>query len=385
MKSVSLSKEGEATAAEPQGFGLSSEQLLQLIDTNVADLIAVIDSNRRRVWHNEAYCSTFGYSREELANSDSQIKLHPDDLPLVRDAFEVAVQTGVGQKLQYRMQAKDGSWIHLESSSQVVDLPEHGRSVILVARNITDRIRLEQALKKELSEAASYIRSLLPTPVDKPVLADWKFMPSNSLGGDAFFYDWMDDRYFRFGLLDVCGHGMGAALLSISAMNCLRAATLPDVDFKSPAQVLAATNRAYPMEEHGNRFFTMWYGVYDREDRSLTYGSAGHPGVILVEESGVLQTLEARGGTIGIMPDAEYAEERVTLDPRALVYLFSDGVYELRDTSGNEWPFEEFQALLKPQGDCGEEELERIMQSTREQTGVENFEDDYSMLRLVFR
>jgi serine phosphatase RsbU (regulator of sigma subunit) len=71
--------------------------------------------------------------------------------------------------------------------------------------------------------------------------------------------------------VDVSGHGVGSALLATSVMDVLRTRALPDTDFRDPGAVLTALNAAFQMSDLGNRYFTMWYGVYDRRDRSLAF------------------------------------------------------------------------------------------------------------------
>ena len=73
----------------------------------------------------------------------------------------------------------------------------------------------QRRLAAELAEAADYVASMLPEKLDGVIKTDWKFVSSTSLGGDAFGYHWLDDNHFVMYLLDVCGHGVGAALLSI--------------------------------------------------------------------------------------------------------------------------------------------------------------------------
>src|SRR5436309_2947435 len=109
------------------------------------------------------------------------------------------------------------------------------------------------------------------------VTADWRFIPSSQLGGDAFGYHWPDPDHFAVYLLDVCSHGVGAALLSISVMNVLRSQSLPDADFRNPGEVLSSLNRTFPMERQNNLYFTMWYGVFNRPACQLSYASGGHP------------------------------------------------------------------------------------------------------------
>src|ERR1019366_9594956 len=111
---------------------------------------------------------------------------------------------------------------------------------------------------------------------------EWCFQPSAELGGDAFGYHWLDPDHLAIYLLDVCGHGVGAALLSISVLNALRMHTLPHTHFREPAEVLAALNRSFRMESQNNLFFTMWYGIYRPSKRELAFSSGGHPPALFV-------------------------------------------------------------------------------------------------------
>jgi len=133
-------------------------------------------------------------------------------------------------------------------------------------------------LNQELAEAAQYVKTILPQPITEGVIrTDWRFVPSTSLGGDAFGYHWLDENHFAIYLIDVSGHGVGAALLSVSVMNVLRSQSLPNTDFKDPEQVLEPLNVAFPGEENNDMFFTIWYGVYKKGTRKLIYASGGHP------------------------------------------------------------------------------------------------------------
>ena len=111
--------------------------------------------------------------------------------------------------------------------------------------------------------AGNYVLSLLPPPLSTgTVRADWRFVPSAQLGGDAFGYFWLDPETFVFYLFDVAGHGVGSAMHSATVMNVLRQRALPQVDFADPASVLSSLNHRFQMDGHAGLFFTMWYGVY---------------------------------------------------------------------------------------------------------------------------
>ena len=118
----------------------------------------------------------------------------------------------------------------------------HSKGYInLLQRNEAYQALLESQhrLANEMEQAAHYVRSLLPDKLKKgDIRTDWRFVPSAELGGDSFGYHWLDDDHFAFYLLDVSGHGVGSALLSVSAMNALRSQALPQTDFRVPGQVL---------------------------------------------------------------------------------------------------------------------------------------------------
>jgi sigma-B regulation protein RsbU (phosphoserine phosphatase) len=141
----------------------------------------------------------------------------------------------------------------------------------------------QQVLANDLATAAQYVRSLLPPPQQiDTVAADWRFIPSADLGGDAFGYHKLDDTTVAVYLLDVCGHGVGAALLSVSALNAIRSEALPNTDFHDPGSVLAALNKAFPMERQNDMFFTIWYGVYNTATRRIRWAGGGHPPAVLL-------------------------------------------------------------------------------------------------------
>jgi sigma-B regulation protein RsbU (phosphoserine phosphatase) len=136
-------------------------------------------------------------------------------------------------------------------------------------------LKSQQHLASELAEAAAYVQSQLPAPLEGAVHTDWRFLPSAQLGGDAFDYFWLDDDHFAFYLLDVSSHGVGAALLSISVMNLLRTRALPRTDFRDAAAVLASLNDAFQMDRQNNMFFTFAYGVFDKAHRRLATRAVG--------------------------------------------------------------------------------------------------------------
>lgn len=256
----------------------------------------------------------------------------------------------------------------------------HSKSYI----HLLQRNAAQQLIQEELDQASRYVVSLLPDPLQGEITTKWKFVPCTSLGGDSFGYHWINDQHFAMYLLDVCGHGTGAALLSISAMNVLRSQTL-QVDFTDPAKVLESLNKTFPMEEQNNMFFTMWYGVYDRESSTLCYASGGHPPAVLHTGWGsslVVEELKTQGLVIGGMPDAPFSSATCTVEKGSRLYLFSDGVFELLKPNGEMMELAEFVALLAEK--AGKDDLEQLYQFAKKLSGNGPLADDFSIVRIDF-
>ncbi len=243
----------------------------------------------------------------------------------------------------------------------------------------------ERRLAEDVAQAAKYLRSLLPEPLRRgSVRADWRFIPSAALGGDSFGYHSLDDEHFAFYLLDVCGHGVGAALLSVSALNALRSQSLPQTDFRKPAQVLNALNRAFPMDQQNGKFFTIWYGVYNTKTRRLEHAGGGHPPVLLVSGPGPdqlsVKLLESQGPMIGAVEDLEFQEASHQIDTCAKLFLYSDGIYEIEQPDGKMWPFDDFVKYLGEGAKPGVSDLDRLLTHVRQVGGRDDFVDDFSIV-----
>jgi sigma-B regulation protein RsbU (phosphoserine phosphatase) len=243
----------------------------------------------------------------------------------------------------------------------------------------------QQVLANDLATAAHYVRSLLPPPQQLGgVAADWRFIPSAELGGDAFGYHHLDDTHLAVYLLDVCGHGVGAALLSVSALNAIRSEALPQTDFHDPGSVLAALNKAFPMERQNDMFFTIWYGVYDTANRSLRWAGGGHPPAVLLPPGGGATTLlESDGPLIGAVDGLEFGSSSVSVPPGAQLFVYSDGAFEISRPDGSMWAFDDFLKTLAAPPAAATNRMDALVSHVRQLSGRDDFNDDFSMVELV--
>lgn len=244
----------------------------------------------------------------------------------------------------------------------------------------------KQILETELAEATEYVRSLLPPPMTEPLTINARFLPSRRLGGDCFDYYWLDPDYLAIYLLDTVGHGLGATLPSISVLNLLRSRALDRLNYYQPSDVLSALNDTFQMTYQNYKYFTIWYGVYNRVNRQLIYASAGHPPAVLLSGNPTTQVklLNTPGLPIGMFPDAEYVTGFCNIEEFSTLYIFSDGVYEIPLPNGTIWEFDAFVELLKDCQNNGDCNLDQILNYLLTLNKKNAFNDDLSILQIKF-
>lgn len=250
-----------------------------------------------------------------------------------------------------------------------------------------------ERLATELSDAARYVRSLIPPPIlSGQIRTDWAYTPSSILGGDILGYQWLDDRRFAFYLIDVCGHGVASALLSTSIVSTLRRGEAAGLNLADPAHTLTSLNRLFPMEEHNNRFFTAWYGVYDRVEGQLAYASGGHPPAIRLQRADgttdhLAQSIGEPSYMLGIDPDVSYDARSIPVRPSDALYVFSDGVYETRMPGGHMLERGGLTKLLTHASrgtPSAPARVARVVDEIKDLKGPTEFEDDFTLLEVEF-
>ncbi len=243
-------------------------------------------------------------------------------------------------------------------------------------------------LNNELAEAADYVKFLLPQPLTEgPLTANWRFVPSTTLGGDALGYHWVDEDSFAIYLVDVCGHGVGAALHSVSVLNVLRSENLQNTDFRRPDQVLAGLNAVFPMEYHKDMYFTIWYGVYNRVSHLLTYASGGHHSALLIEDlqgnGAEIRELRTPNLFIGGLAGVDFDRDEVSIKGPARLYVFSDGVFEIMNDNGPCWGFDDLTAYLENSSAGGKSTVDDLWAHVRQIAGSKTLDDDFSVLEIM--
>ncbi|HET7250186.1 MAG TPA: SpoIIE family protein phosphatase [Gemmatimonadales bacterium] len=260
------------------------------------------------------------------------------------------------------------------------------------------RAALESAntrMRRDLDAGARIQRALIPEapPALAGVEIAWVFEPCTELGGDILDVLPLDDGRLALYLLDVSGHGVPAALMSVTLGRMLShmgadSLLLENGDggpprAATPAALARMLNRRFPMDPVTHQYFTLAYGVLDPASRALHYVAAGHPGPAHVSAEGAVRMLDGSGLAIGWVPDSEYEQHTIALAPGERVCFYSDGVIEALDPAGELFGPERLAAALSAtRHERLHDALAHVMSELRAWCGSAGAGDDVSLLAL---
>jgi sigma-B regulation protein RsbU (phosphoserine phosphatase) len=152
--------------------------------------------------------------------------------------------------------------------------------------------------------------------------------------------------------------------------------------------VLEGLNEVYQMEAHHEMFFTIWYGVFNRERRDLIFASGGHPPAIAQtgtsSQTAETVALNLGGLIIGGLPGQKYQKSTLVLAPYARLYIYSDGIYEVSRPEGGMVQLNDFIELVGNLSREGDASPKTIINAMRRIQNKETFEDDVSLLEVEF-
>jgi sigma-B regulation protein RsbU (phosphoserine phosphatase) len=205
-------------------------------------------------------------------------------------------------------------------------------------------------MSRDLKAAARIQESFLPREMPRLAGAEfaWIYQPCDELAGDGLNVVPLGDDQVGLYVLDVSGHGVASALLSVSLSRLLSAASEPSsilirnrdnvdrFEITPPAEVATRLNLLFPFDTATEQFATMVYGVLNTVTGEFRYVSAGHPGPVHLPAGGAPVILESRGFPIGLA-DIPYEERSIHLGPGDRLFLYSDGIPEAIAPDGKQF------------------------------------------------
>jgi serine phosphatase RsbU (regulator of sigma subunit) len=201
--------------------------------------------------------------------------------------------------------------------------------------------------KRGLAMAQKIQSSLVPKvfPETKLLQFSSKYMPMEALGGDLYDVYQISDKVFAIMILDVCGHGVPAALITTMAKISFNTNAKKS---KDPSEVVFNVNNELFDSINGNGdYFTAFYGVIDIEKGKLYYSNAGHNTIFLAHSDGTLDQLENNGPVVGVVRDLPFVSAEHVLKNGDRLVLYTDGVIEARDEQAALYGEERLMDIIK--------------------------------------
>ncbi len=271
----------------------------------------------------------------------------------------------------------------------------HGLSRSLARANL-ELLEKQAKIEEDLAAAAQIQYSLIPgsTPDIANCTFAYRFIPSDLSGGDMFNVHKLDEQHTAIYIIDVSGHGVPAAMVTVSVAQALQphGQTIlkeprqepPYYQLTRPVDVLNKLDQQYPIERF-DKYFTMIYMLLNHQTGKVLYSNAAHPMPALLRESGQIEILEAGGPIISMGDMIPFEHGECTLFPGDRLYLYTDGIVELENK--NEDFFGEdrlYHVLIDSRNLTLDASCERIIDALKHFSGSTRAQDDITLVALQY-
>ena len=241
----------------------------------------------------------------------------------------------------------------------------------------------EQALlrvQEEMRMAKDIQMNLLPQ--NSPQIAGYDIaglsIPAKAVGGDYFDFIEMNAHHLAFCLGDGTGKGLPAAMLMANTQATIRGQSLL---LKSPKDCIHNANQLMYYSTGLGKFVTLFYGILDTEKHQLVYCNAGHDTPMLVHQDQTISRLDVGGVVLGFVPQFDYAEEAISLQPGDTLVIYSDGVTEAMNAKEEEFGETRLQELILSHRQLTAQELiDEIVTAVRKHADGTPQSDDITLL-----
>lgn len=389
----------------------NERNLLRSVIDNVPDSIFVKDLAGRYVLGNAEHARRLGFSSPQEVVGRTSFDYFPTEIARAFAADDLRVSTSGIPMIGRREFVGEGmgalKWL---STTKVPLRDSHGRivGVVGISRDITARKEAEEKLasyaeelrvknagiEDDLQMAREIQQAFLPlqfptfprsaSTEESALRFVSRYLPTAALGGDFFHVLALSDQRAGVFITDVMGHGVRAALVT-AIQRTLVEELLPLAE--RPGEFLTAMNSSLLAILRRTRtpmFASAFYLVADLEAGMLRYANAGHPRPLhLRRESGTVQALaEGRPGpALGVFDDTIYVMHETAIAPRDLVFLFTDGLYEVENSRGELFDFSLLEQVARGRLDRPAEELfGEILDEVRHYSATGAFGDDVCLV-----
>ncbi len=290
--------------------------------------------------------------------------------------------------------------VRLKAGQRVLKLEQELLEKNLQLKSAHNKIKQNyQRIKKDINAAVKIQQALLPksTNIELPVNISWDYRPADELAGDLFGFYPLDDVHLALYLIDVSGHGVPAAMLSVYLNKMLCPEKCSEFIyyennhvntsscFRDPAAIIQLLNENFLNDNDEILYFTMVYAIINTQTGEGTLCQAGHPYPIVARQNGTMDILGQGGHPVGLIENAHFSNVDFHLNPGDRFLLYSDGITECCDRNDSLYELQRLQAVLQQSSrQTLEQSINNIVTSVEQWHGLGvwsgSFADDISLL-----
>ncbi len=412
---------------------LESEERYRTVLDGSPDPVVVYDMDGKAVYLNPAFERVFGWHPDELLGKKLDY-VPEENIPETRMMIDKVLNGENFSGVESRRYTNARTIIDV-SISAAIYLNRHGRPAgsVHILRDVTNQKRLEAQVKegerilrlqkdleernkklcdsneelrlaysviqKDLEAGAKIQASLIPQTASNMygVQFDFMFLPCTFVAGDIFDFFKLDEHHIGFYVLDVAGHGIPAAMLSVTLSKaisptnhkeCLLKQFMPSPDppyyrLINPAAAVQALNDRFQADPNTMQYFTMIYGMMNTRDGQTVLTLAGNPLPIYLKKEANATLMGTGGYPVGMLPGIDYDEVQVSMGKGDRLFLYSDGVTECVNNKEEQFSEDRLMRLIEMERGLPLRQLmKKIEQSLREWRGNDDFEDDMTLLAM---
>jgi PAS domain S-box-containing protein len=316
-------------------------QILTNAVEQTADSIIITDRSGLIEYVNPAFEATTGYTREELRGLTPRLLksgVHDDSF---YEKLWATILSGNVFRGTIANRKKNGEIFFAEQTITPMWGPTGSIThFVTVIKDVTEQRKLQdQQLQMSLARAVQQQFYSMPPPQIEGFDFAGAAFPADATGGDYFDFLPLPGGCIGITIGDVCGHGIGSALLMVELRACLRAFAQKSSDI---GEILSLTNNALVSDLEQERFATLIFCRLQPQNKTLAYSSAGHtPGFIIDNSGSVKRTLDSIDLPLGFLPEHAFGcSEPITMDPGDILALLTDGITDAERPDQNSFGFD---------------------------------------------
>ena len=254
--------------------------------------------------------------------------------------------------------------LFIEDDRKLLELLSTPAALAIRNAKMAQEMVEQNKMQKEVEIVGEIQKSLLSSNKKEPFPLAGINIPAKVVSGDFYNFNDLGNGKYGFSVADVSGKGIKSSLLMSKASSLY--SYLSKTNF-SPANLLTQLNNEICETISRGMFVTMLIGIYDRNLKELTLSSAGHEPPIILNQQNEFSNFNEAGPPLGIVPKTEYKEHTISFNNSSM-YVFTDGITEIKNTQGEELGSTGFQNYItkfkeKPNNERLQEIIDNILNS----------------------